>query len=279
MLELEVDFAEEEADSDQAGWKEQLESIARQIDVLCNGFRSAAVANRTPAVVFYGAPNAGKSSLVNSLLDEERLLVSAKAGTTRDVVEVHLLLDRGEVRLVDTAGLSAMPVDEIDAASQQKAKQRIGRADLSVLLVDGSVPLGSGTIESIREAQEQGHWVVATKADQPVLAEGLPTGTLHVSALTRCGIDAILSQLNDALFPELLAMEDFWVSSERQLECLVGAAQGVQKGIHMLDQGRNAPEELAFELFSVRNLLMGITGQISTDEILDVIFRKFCIGK
>ena len=279
MLELEVDFAEEEADADQAGWKAQLEDIACQIEAMRKGFRSAAAASRTPAVVFYGAPNAGKSSLVNALLDEDRMLVSAKAGTTRDVVEVHLLLDRGEVRLVDTAGLSATPVDELDEASQQKAKQRIGRADLSVLLVDASVELGDEVIEAIAVAVLLGHWVVATKADQAICASGLPQGTFHVSAKTQIGIDALLSRLSDKLFPEQVSTEDFWVSSERQLECLVGAQEGVNRAIELLTNGKDAPEELAFELYAVRQILSGITGQISTDEILDVIFRKFCIGK
>lgn len=279
LLELEVDFAEEEADADQQGWQGQLEEVRAQIVALERNFRSAAAEARTPMVVFYGAPNAGKSSLVNALLRDDRLLVSSVAGTTRDVVEVLLLLDRGEVRIADTAGLSETPVDELDARGQQKARERIASADLAIFLVDSSAPPTASSEAALAEARKAGHWVLYTKAD--LLSSSLfkAPGDLLVSAHTNVGIEDILTHLCNKLFPLQGAGEDFWVSSERQLECLVQARAGVDRALALILQGRSAPEELAFELFGVRNSLTSITGQISTDAILEAIFRDFCIGK
>ncbi len=269
LLELEVDFAEEEADADQRGWQEQLYAICTQLRALKKNFRSEATENRTPAVVFYGAPNAGKSSLVNALLCDDRLLVSPKAGTTRDVVEVLLLLDRGEVRLMDTAGISSSPVDELDMASQQKARARIAQADLAIMLVEQGTPF--------LPPENPSHWVVQTKADlfdQKSVGDGTA-----VSAHSSWGIAEFLQRLEAHLFPPQEVREEFWMASERQLACLENGLAGVERALAHLQSGRSAPEELAFELFGVRESLAGITGQITTDAILDVIFSKFCIGK
>mgnify|MGYP003403246071 FL=1 len=136
LLELDVDFAEEEADPDFAGWENRLIEIKEKISVLHSRFKNAATVNRLPLAVVYGAPNAGKSSLINALLEEERLLVSNVAGTTRDFVEVRLVLPGGEIRLVDTAGIGNAPVSELDALSMEKSKAILAEADLKIHLVD-----------------------------------------------------------------------------------------------------------------------------------------------
>lgn len=283
MLELEVDFAEEEVEADQQGWQGQLEEVRAQILALERNFRSAAAEARTPTVVFYGAPNAGKSSLVNALLQDDRLLVSPHAGTTRDVVEVFLLLDHGEVRLADTAGISANPIDELDARSQQKAQERITQADLAILLVDSSEAWNDSMHSQIQDAQKKGHWVVFTKMDiaDPSVKEQNQKRNIGICVSSRSGhgIPDILNQLSTELFPQHLHGEEVWVSSERQQQCLVLARQGVERASQQILSGRVAPEELAFELFGVRQSLTQITGQISTDAILETIFSKFCIGK
>ena len=275
LLELEVDFAEEEADADVQSWEGQLCAIATQLQNLTQNFRSAAAENRTPSVVFYGAPNAGKSSLVNALLRDDRLLVSPKAGTTRDVVEVLLLLDGGEVRLVDTAGLSETPIDELDAASQDKARARIGHADLSICLIDSSAPIDIATQLRIHDAEQVGHWVVYTKTD---IGEKLST-YLQVSAHTGAGLTELMQRMDQTLFAAAESQEDFWISSERQQEQVQKALAGIQRARALIAQGSKAPEELAFEMHFVREHLIGITGQISSEEILAAIFQNFCIGK
>ena len=277
LLELEVDFAEEEADADSAKWLSRLQDIEKQLHSLKQNFRSAAAENKTPSVVFYGAPNAGKSSLVNALLQDDRLLVSPHAGTTRDVVEVLLLLDRGEIRLLDTAGISSIAVDDLDAAAQRKSHQRIAQADLAIFLVDCSQMENPEVKEQMDQATASGHWVLGTKLD--ICAQQSKINSPKVSSLTGDGIPEFLAMIQDHLFPQNSEQEEYWVSSERQLASLELALLGIRRALAHIETNRHAPEELAFELLSVRNHLSEITGQISTDEILDVVFQNFCIGK
>ena len=138
-LELDVDFAEEEADPDFSGWKQKFENIRVSIKGILNSFRGKANLSRLPLAVLYGAPNAGKSSLVNALLGEDRVLVSNVPGTTRDFVEVRLFLDGGEIRLIDTAGIADKATDELDALSMKKSREILDEADMKILVVDGTV--------------------------------------------------------------------------------------------------------------------------------------------
>ena len=137
-LELDVDFAEEEADPDFAGWEARFVAVRESIQQILNSFHGKASLSRLPLAVLYGAPNAGKSSLVNALLGEDRVLVSNVPGTTRDFVEVRLFLPGGEVRLVDTAGIAAQATDELDALSQKKSREILEEADMKILVLDGA---------------------------------------------------------------------------------------------------------------------------------------------
>ena len=135
-LELDVDFAEEEADPDYATWGAKLEAIRESVESILKSFKGKAAVSRLPLAVLYGAPNAGKSSLVNALLGEDRILVSNIPGTTRDFVEVRLFLDGGEIRLVDTAGIADQATDALDALSMEKSREILAEADMKILVVD-----------------------------------------------------------------------------------------------------------------------------------------------
>ena len=136
-LELDVDFAEEEADPDYDSWRKRIVAIGEKISEILQSFRGKENLSRLPLVVLYGAPNAGKSSLVNALLGEDRILVSSVPGTTRDFVDVRLFLPGGEIRLVDTAGIADRATDELDALSMDKSREILKEADLKIHVVDG----------------------------------------------------------------------------------------------------------------------------------------------
>ena len=135
-LELDVDFAEEEADPDYATWGAKIEAIRESVESILKSFKGSAAVRRLPLAVLYGAPNAGKSSLVNALLGEDRILVSNIPGTTRDFVEVRLFLAGGEIRLVDTAGIAEHATDALDALSMEKSREILAEADMKILVVD-----------------------------------------------------------------------------------------------------------------------------------------------
>ena len=270
-LELDVDFAEEEADPDFAGWQERFENIRTTILQILNSFRGKANLSRLPLAVLYGAPNAGKSSLVNALLGEDRVLVSNVPGTTRDFVEVRLFLDGGEIRLVDTAGIAEHATDELDALSMKKSREILEEADLKILVEDGSdVIARSASDEAI-----QPDFIVHSKCD---VRQSLPETGLCISSKTGAGLAELKSIMNSALFKKRENEEDLWITSEREKACLEDAYAGVNRVLDLLRRNP-AVELLAFEMQLVRRSLQSITGEISSEDILQSIFAGFCIGK
>lgn len=282
-LELAVDFSEEEASPDLSEWQPRLLQVKSQLLTLRDNFR-AQPRNRVPQVVLYGAPNAGKSSLVNALLAEDRVLVSDIPGTTRDYVEVRLLLPGGEVHLVDTAGLAAQAVDALDERSMRKSREVLEGADWALLVLDASAPLPPEAHEWLSTARTRGHGVLWSKCDvngslteelNPLLyGNGLP-----VSATTGQGLPELISRMDATVFPPRAGGEDCWISSERQLDCIRQALAGIERAMELF-AGSTAPVELlAFEMQTVRDALRTITGELSSEDVLQAIFSGFCIGK
>ena len=281
-LELDVDFAEEEADPDFAGWEARFVAVRESIQQILNSFHGKASLSRLPLAVLYGAPNAGKSSLVNALLGEDRVLVSNVPGTTRDFVEVRLFLPGGEVRLVDTAGIAAQATDELDALSQKKSREILEEADMKILVVDRcSQECHSREGENLRmsafsDMTNNADLVVYSKSD--LCASPIPDGGLSVSSKTGEGLAELRQAMNASLFKQSADAEDLWITSEREKACLEDALAGIDRALALL---RNNPavELLAFEMQVVRRALQSITGEISSEDILQSIFAGFCIGK
>lgn len=265
-LELDVDFAEEETDPDFAGWETRFVSIRESIQQILNSFRGKANLSRLPLAVLYGAPNAGKSSLVNALLGEDRVLVSNVPGTTRDFVEVRLFLEGGEIRLVDTAGIAEHATDELDALSMKKSREILEEADLKILVLDGT---------DSTEPVVQPDFIVHSKCD---VRGTLPETGLRISSKTGAGLAELKSVMNSALFKKRENEEDLWITSEREKACLEDAYAGVNRVLDLLHRNP-AVELLAFEMQLVRRALQSITGEISSEDILQSIFAGFCIGK
>jgi tRNA modification GTPase len=246
---------------------------------MLKSFKGAAV-RRLPLVVLYGAPNAGKSSLANALLGEDRILVSDIPGTTRDFVEVRLFLDGGEIRLVDTAGIAARATDKLDALSMEKSREILEEADLKILVVDCSDERTGCALQTKDERKP--NLVVYSKSDLNDGGSGAamtPVGNaLQVSSKTGEGLAELKNIMNAALFKNVEKSEDFWITSEREKACLEDALAGIDRTLDLL---RNNPavELLAFEMQVVRRALQSITGEISSEDILQSIFAGFCIGK
>ena len=298
-LELDVDFAEEEADPDYSGWETRFVSIRETIAQLLESFRGKASLSKLPLAVLYGAPNAGKSSLVNALLGEDRVLVSNVPGTTRDFVEVRLFLDGGEIRLVDTAGIADKATDELDALSMKKSKEILEEADLKILVVDALDERREAKDESLRHLEPFGKprvnkpkdfqpdFIVHSKCDllgdgqcHPEQAQRVEESleAIRISSKTGEGLADLKRFMNAALFKKNENEEDLWITSEREKACLEEALAGVDRVLDLL-KANPAVELLAFEMQLVRRALQSITGEISSEDILQSIFAGFCIGK
>ena len=338
-LELDVDFAEEEADPDYATWGTKIEAIRESVESILKSFKGKAAVSRLPLVVLYGAPNAGKSSLVNALLGEDRILVSNIPGTTRDFVEVRLFLAGGEIRLVDTAGIADKAADALDALSMEKSREILAEADMKILVVDGSLDKSGSAISptgchpengvekenviarSGSEEAIQPDFIVISKSDLleerreaedergeccgdaciPIAEptglgtkckdeSGSPTQSssnevrgssdscLRISSKTGEGLAELRQAMNAALFKKAENSEDIWITSEREKTCLEEALAGIDRTLALI-RTNPAVELIAFEMQLVRRALQSITGEISSEDVLQKIFAGFCIGK
>jgi tRNA modification GTPase len=266
-LELDADFAEEEADPDYASWRPRLEAARAEVEKLLQGFERSRGWNRVPRVVIFGAPNAGKSSLINALLAQDRLLVSERAGTTRDFVEVSLRLPSGFVHLVDTAGLGPA-VDALDARAMEKTRVQLGQADLRLLVADGTLP--DVNAESSFDLQ------VRTKSDLPGFSAD--PGTFAVSNVNGTGLDSLLAELERRLFSSPSEDGEALLATERQFQALQGAQARLLAAEANLRENP-AVEIVAFEVREACQALRELLGEVTPADVLQRLFAGFCIGK
>ena len=219
------------------------------------------------SVAIVGAPNAGKSSLLNALAGRDVAIVSARAGTTRDVIEVHLDLAGCPVILADTAGLRETD-DEIEAEGVRRARARAAAADLTVALFDATTAPDDAT----RALVGPETIVVRSKADL-----GAPHGEiggLLVSARTGAGLAELLARLTAAVTDRFAAADQPALTRARHRSALTEARDALARS-----RSARLPELAAEDLRLAARALGRITGRIDVEDLLDVIFRDFCIGK
>lgn len=266
-MELDVDFSEEEADPDFDSWLLDLQSIHQKLRQLLDSWERHSKLQTTPRIALCGKPNAGKSSLINALVKEDRLLVSSQAGTTRDWVEVPLFLEGGEVLLIDTAGFGEA-IDDLDAQSQKRSRERIAHADLVIWVEDGTEPASPPDFEI--------HHTIRTRADQDNFDA---KSAFAISSINGYGVESLKQFLSQLLIQKEEDQGEAWMGTERQAQGIQFACKSLENAIEMINNGSAQVEILAFELREARNFIEEVTGSIAVDEILGKIFEGFCIGK
>ena len=279
-LELDVDFAEEEADPDFASWTPRVEAARREVEGLLRGFERGRAWNQAPRAVFYGAPNAGKSSLINALIGRDRLLVSEVAGTTRDFVDVSLRVAGGVAQLVDTAGLGRA-VDALDALAMDRTRAQLETSAVKVYVADGTVGAGSDPVDTMDDRDEE----LAAQADVRVLTKKDLTGFtaragfFAVSSRAGEGLEALLAELEQRLNPPADAQDEAVAATERQRDALEKARDRLMAAEVQLAVNRPAVEIVAFEVREACLALRELLGEIRADDVLHRLFAGFCIGK
>jgi len=235
-------------------------------------------------VAIAGPPNAGKSTLLNRLARREAAIVSPYAGTTRDVIEVHLDLDGYPVTLLDTAGIrdSAEPVEQ---EGVRRARERAAAADLVVWVIDPSAGglAANGYAENFASAEV---WLIRNKIDQ-ASSRSCANATkldnteakfiLSISALTGAGMDALTAALSAYAKAYFAATESAIITRARHRRALEETVAALDRALAR--DHANDEELIAEELRSAATTLGRLTGRVDVEDILDVIFRDFCIGK
>jgi len=279
LLEAMIDFPDE-GDTQSVRLshvKDKVTNVATMIDRLLSTFTSGKVASRGLMVALVGAPNAGKSTLLNSLLGRSRAIVSEQAGTTRDYIEESCLLDGRLIRLIDTAGLRDTD-DHIERQGISLSKQMMAEADLVLCLIT-SDSSEKDRDEILRQISALGKpsIITVTKSDisKPRWSDDLTT----ISCRTGEGLAELKQKLINMVDQATGSIEEQpFITSARQAAALQRAQESLKRFSDALDS-RAGHEMLAFELQEATRALASVVGDISSEDVLDKIFSEFCIGK
>jgi len=218
-------------------------------------------------VAIVGAPNVGKSSLLNRLAQRDVAIVSETAGTTRDVIEVHLDLGGYPVVVADTAGVRAAG-EEIEREGVRRALARAAAADVRLLVLDATDPIMPDDLAGL---QNEAAVVVANKCD---LANAPIDDAVSLSAKTGEGIDALLDRLGELVIERFSAAEAPALTRARHRQAVNDAAAALARAMAATDEVLRAED-----LRLAARFLGRITGRVDVEDILDVVFADFCIGK
>jgi tRNA modification GTPase len=282
-VEAGIDFVDEDISFLQ---RDELLRIVRDVLAVVQKLEATAQEGRIlregALVVILGRPNVGKSSLLNRLLREDRAIVTAIPGTTRDVIEESIDLDGVIIRLVDTAGVRESD-DIVEQEGIKRARLAQEEADILLLVVDRSVPLTDGDRDLLHVVRDRKHMVLLNKADlaDKVKVDAALAGhpAYPISAKTGLGVEPVKSALRAQLVSGgFEAAESVTVTSVRHRDALRRAAESLGQALESVQCGM-AGELVSIDVRAAADALGEITGAITTEEILGRIFSEFCIGK
>ncbi len=287
LIELELDFADEDvAFADRAQLSGLIQVLKEKVNLLIDSFRLGNVVKNGVSVAIIGKPNAGKSTLLNALLNEERAIVSDIAGTTRDTIEESLNIKGILFRIIDTAGIRKETTDLIEQIGVGRSLEKMRQADLVVYLFDAD----DSTTEEIAAQQdeldkENGNYIlVANKTDR----KGTEAARLkykafadivYISAREKTDIDALRERLYNSVIDGHIHSESTIVTNSRHHSALLKIAASLSDIQQGMDHNISG-DLLALDIRRCLHFLGEITGQVEIDrDILGTIFGKFCIGK
>lgn len=288
LIELELDFGEEDVEfADRADLKDLIRRILRLMHDLAQSFQLGNAIKNGVSTVIAGRPNAGKSTLLNALLNEERAIVSEIAGTTRDTIEETLHIGGVAFRIIDTAGIREAQ-DAIEAVGVAKTLEKVRQSALLVYVFD----VIRTSPEAVRADLEQlvgpdtRLLVVANKMDlNPYTSyahyacELLPESAwVPVSALNNMNVEFLKEKLLNSVLQGELRTEHTVVANARHYEALLKASESLTDALRSIETGISG-DFIAMDIRRALTFLGEITGEISSEDLLDSIFSRFCIGK
>ncbi len=291
MVELELDFAEEEVEfADRSALRELTEKIEQLLRKLKDSFQLGnAIKNGIPVAII-GETNVGKSTLLNALLNEDKAIVSDIHGTTRDVIEDVINIKGNAFRFFDTAGIRDTK-DKIETLGIERSYSKLEQATIVLLVVDteNPYPIIKSRIDKIRGriSPEQTLIIVANKIDSganetiqqlEVLDLTDNEKMVFVAAKQKKNLDELIELMTGAIDFDLTNQPDVIVTNARHFEILKNAHEAILRVLNGLETGITG-DFLAQDIRECLHYLGEITGEISTDEVLGHIFKNFCIGK
>jgi tRNA modification GTPase len=276
LLEAGIDFAEDDVSiAPAAEILHRLARVQETVHLLRESFRYGSLVRTGLSLAIVGRPNVGKSSLFNRLLEQDRAIVTAIPGTTRDLVSEITSIGGIPLKLYDTAGIRETS-ELVETLGMERSYQAMAEADLTLVVADASAPLRDEDEVLLSRAGTQGRYLaVANKCD---LATG-PAGWMAVSALTGEGIPELREAILAAVAPVGAFGEGSgFITSLRHAELLAECSQFLEKAASAV-QAAIPHEMLLLDLYAALRPIDAITGATTADDILNRIFSTFCIGK
>ncbi len=280
MIELELDFSEEDVEfADRSELIDLIVGIESYLHKLIESFKLGNVIRNGISVVIAGKPNAGKSTLLNALFNEERALVTEIAGTTRDTIEEELVIEGIRFRFVDTAGLRETE-DLVESLGVKRSYRKVQEASILLYLFDASNEKESAVlkeIEDLKTSSDQRVLAIGNKVDRGQ-SEFSSLNPIYISAKEGLGLEDLKTSLLAQVMSEGSNTEDTIVTNARHVSALQSTLDALERTKSGIQAG-NSGDMMALDIRQALNFLSEITGDISHEDLLDNIFSKFCIGK
>jgi tRNA modification GTPase len=279
-LEAGIDFAEDDIDLlPQSEITSQIAAIQAPLIALEQTFAYGRIVRDGFTLAIVGRPNAGKSSLFNRLVQRDRAIVTATPGTTRDLVTERVSFEGIPVELIDTAGLRHS-TDEAESIGITKSREAMAEADVVLLVLDATQPLHEEDHAAIATLNDRPLLIVVNKQDIAHAAQQMrPTHpSIETSALTGTGIPELRHAILSIITKQAPNLETALLTNLRQQQSVVSATAALTRA--KLAATKIIPHEmLLLDLYEALNSLDALTGSTTSDDILNLIFSKFCIGK
>ena len=288
LIELELDFSEEDVEfADRKELKALVVKIQSLIKSLIDSFQLGNVLKKGVNTVIAGRPNAGKSTLLNALLQEERAIVSDIAGTTRDTIEEILNIQGIEFRLIDTAGIRDAQ-DQIEAVGVQKTMEKVQNSAILVYVFDAMKLPPEEVLNDLQALQEPNQVIVLVpnkmdlnpylRPDEYVSDLVPAKNIVTASALNKQNIQLLKETLYQTVITEQINLDNPIVSNTRHLAALQNAHHSLTEVLNSMEMGVTS-DFVAMDIRRALYFLGEIVGEVSTDDLLGNIFSNFCIGK
>ena len=273
-----IDFPDEVPEPDRGGLVLRLDEIAGELDRLQRSGEAGRMVREGVPVAIVGPPNAGKSSLLNALLGEDRALVSEIAGTTRDTIEESITVDGVQVRLIDTAGIRDH-ADRLEAAGIERTQRALESARVALVVLDGSEPLGDEARALLDRTADRARVVFFNKADLGVRADVRGDHAVVGSVREHATLDAVREAIARVGWGGALPdLERPHLASLVELDAVRDARASLRAARETLERGDRG-DLISGDLQAAFSALGHITGDAATEELLTGIFARFCIGK
>ena len=285
-IEVAIDYPEYDVDDvTNKQIKEMLESVEEKLTKLEKSFDNGKIIKEGIKTAIIGKPNAGKSSLLNKILKEERAIVTEFAGTTRDTIEEFVTINGIPLKLVDTAGIRNAK-DEVEKIGIEKSREIASSADLLIAIFDSSKELDDEDLEILKLAKNKKSILILNKIDlntkideNDIRLKEAGGKIIKISALNNIGIDKLYNEITNLFnLNEINLDNEIVITNIRHKNLISKAIQNVKKTKETIEN-KMPLDIIAIFIKDILEDLGNITGEIVTDDIIDEIFAKFCLGK